>query len=99
VNEPTDNLEYGTVIKDGDLFRLHSRDAKRDGDEPAVARSYESRDGIRWTKPKLGLHEIDGTKENNVILHEPRSATTSVRCSARGRAWPMRSGSRRWPAR
>lgn len=28
----------------------------------------ESSDGIRWTKPKLGLVEIDGSRENNVVL-------------------------------
>lgn len=71
--EPADNLEYGTIIKDGDLFRLYTRDgrgAKFDGDMPEVTRYCESRDGIHWTKPKLGLVEIDGSKDNNVILHE-----------------------------
>ena len=74
MSEPADNLEYGTVIKDGDLFRLYTRDgrgAKFDGDAPEVTRYCESRDGIHWTKPKLGLCEIDGNKDNNVILHEP----------------------------
>lgn len=74
MDQPADNLEYGTVIKDGDLFRLYTRDgrgAKHDGDAAEVTRYCESRDGIRWTKPKLGLCEIDGSKENNVILHEP----------------------------
>lgn len=74
MTEPADNMEYGTVIKDGDLFRLYTRDgrgAKADGTEPEVTRYCESRDGIHWTKPKLGLYDIDGTKENNVILHEP----------------------------
>ncbi|MCX7666857.1 MAG: glycoside hydrolase [Gemmataceae bacterium] len=71
--QPADNLEYGTVIKDGDIFRLYTRDgrgAKFDGDTSEVTRYCESKDGIHWTKPKLGLYEIDGTKENNVILHE-----------------------------
>jgi hypothetical protein len=71
--EPADNLEYGTVIKDGDVFRLYTRDgrgARHDGDEPEVTRYCESRDGIRWVKPKLDLYEIDGSKANNVILHE-----------------------------
>jgi hypothetical protein len=73
MTEPADNLEYGTVIKDGDLFRLYTRDgrgAKIDGDTKEVTRYCESRDGIKWTKPKLGLFEIDGSKDNNVILHE-----------------------------
>lgn len=74
MTEPANNLEYGTVIKDGELFRLYTRDgrgAKHDGDEPEVTRYCESRDGIHWTKPNLGIHEIDGSRENNVILHEP----------------------------
>jgi hypothetical protein len=74
MSEPADNLEYGTVIKDGDVFRLYTRDgrgAKSDGDASEVTRYCESRDGIHWTKPKLGLYEINGSKDNNVILHEP----------------------------
>ncbi len=73
MTEPADNMEYGTVINDGDLFRLYTRDgrgAKFDGDVTEVTRYCESRDGIHWTKPKLGLIEIDGSKDNNVILHE-----------------------------
>ncbi|MEY3225739.1 MAG: hypothetical protein RLZZ536_358, partial [Planctomycetota bacterium] len=71
--EPADAMEYGTVIRDGDLFRLYTRDgrgAKFDGDEPEVTRYCESRDGVHWTKPKLGLVEVDGSRENNVILKE-----------------------------
>jgi hypothetical protein len=70
MTEPADNLEYGTIIKDGDLFRLYTREgrgAKFDGDLPEVTRYCESRDGIHWTKPNLGLVEIDGSKDNNVI--------------------------------
>ena len=72
--DSANSLEYGTIIKDGDLFRLYTRDArgsKFDGDVTEVTRYCESRDGIVWTKPKLGLVEIDGSKDNNVILHEP----------------------------
>ncbi len=72
--EPANDMEYATVIRDGDLFRLYTRDgrgAKHDGDAPEVTRYCESRDGIRWTRPDLGLVEIDGSKRNNVILHEP----------------------------
>jgi hypothetical protein len=73
MSQPADNLEYGTVIKDGDLFRLYTRDgrgAKFDGDATEVTRYCESRDGVHWRKPKLGLYEVDGSKENNVILHD-----------------------------
>ena len=73
MTEPADNLEYGTVIKEGDLYRLYTRDyrdAKSDLDTPQVTRYCESRDGIHWTKPKLGLYEIDGSTENNVVLHD-----------------------------
>ncbi|MFO0878170.1 MAG: exo-alpha-sialidase [Gemmataceae bacterium] len=73
MTEPADNMEYGTVIKDGDHFRLYTRDgrgARFDGDTREVTRYCESKDGIHWTKPKLGLTEIDGSKANNVILNE-----------------------------
>jgi hypothetical protein len=73
MSEPADNMEYGTVIKDEDLFRLYTRDgrgAKFDGDTTEVTRYCESRDGIHWTKPKLGLVELDGSRDNNVILQE-----------------------------
>ena len=79
MTEPANNLEYGTVIygtviKDGDLYRLYTRDrrdSKDDGDTQEVTRYCESRDGVHWTKPKLGLYEIDGSTENNVVLHDP----------------------------
>jgi len=71
--EPADDMEYGTVIKDGDVFRLYTRagrGARFDGDTSEVTRYCESRDGIHWTRPALGLHEIEGSRDNNVILHE-----------------------------
>ena len=71
--EPGDSMEYGTILHDRGLYRLYTRDgrgAKFDGDVSEVTRYCESRDGIRWEKPKLGLVEVDGTRENNVILRE-----------------------------
>lgn len=70
---PADNLEYATVIKDGPLFRLYTREARNsrfDGDTTEVTRYCESLDGIHWIRPKLGLVELNGNKENNIILHE-----------------------------
>lgn len=62
---------YVTVFRDGDLFRMYYRGlpiAGRDGSDNEVTCYAESRDGIQWTKPNLGLHEVDGTRDNNVIL-------------------------------
>lgn len=62
---------YVTVLKDGDLFRMYYRGlpkAGRDGSGDEVTCYAESRDGIAWSKPNLGLFEVRGTRENNVIL-------------------------------
>lgn len=63
---------YVTVIRDGDHFRAYYR-GKADGTRDGVGECTcvaESSDGRNWTKPKLGLLEMNGTKENNVILAE-----------------------------
>lgn len=67
---------YCTVIKDGDTYRVYYRglpEAGRDGSSNEVYCYAESRDGVHWTKPSLGLFEVRGTKDNNVILanHAP----------------------------
>lgn len=31
----------------------------------------ESKNGLDWVRPNLGLHEVQGTRNNNVILTEP----------------------------
>lgn len=62
---------YCTIIKDGDTYRAYYRglpQPRRDGSNSEVTCVAESTDGIAWTKPKLGLFEVDGSKENNVIL-------------------------------
>jgi hypothetical protein len=63
---------YGTVIRDGDVFRYYYRGKTggRDGNGEVTCYA-ESADGRHWTKPKLGLCEISGSKENNVILTTP----------------------------
>ena len=62
---------YYTVIKDGDTFRLYYRGKPGPGNAgvPDEVTCYaESLDGIEWTRPSLGLVEVNGTRENNVIL-------------------------------
>jgi hypothetical protein len=59
---------YTTIIKDGDKFRMYYRG---ETDRPTAICYAESPDGIRWSKPDLGLVEIDGSKRNNVVLVVP----------------------------
>lgn len=62
---------YFSVIQDGELIRLYYRGSVPGTDESAnqVTCVAESRDGINFTRPKLGLIEVNGSKENNVIWH------------------------------
>ena len=67
---------YTTLIKDGDLFRGYYRssigDVAYDGHPNEFTCYAESRDGIDWNKPTLGLFQISGSRDNNVIwAHDP----------------------------
>lgn len=62
---------YVTVLQDGDRFRMYYRGLPRsgaDGSPDEVTCYAESRDGVTWTKPNLGLFEVHGTRSNNVVL-------------------------------
>jgi len=62
---------YVTVLKDDDRFRLYYRGtpvAGKDGSPNECTCYAESRDGVTWTKPDLGLFEVGGTWSNNVVL-------------------------------
>jgi hypothetical protein len=62
---------YVTVIKDEDRYRLYYRGlpmAGKDGSAAEVTCYAESQDGITFTKPNLGLFDVSGSRDNNVIL-------------------------------
>lgn len=63
---------YTTVIKDGSLYRLYYRGytspRTRDNTNVEVTCVAESKDGKTWTRPDLGLHEVAGSRQNNVML-------------------------------
>jgi hypothetical protein len=62
---------YCTVLHDGPKYRLYYRGLPKDradGSDAEVTCYAESDDGIHWTKPDLGLFEVGGTKQNNVVL-------------------------------
>ncbi len=67
-------LNYVTVFEDGNLYRMYYRGAEYDrGVTPMHEQVYcyaESRDGVNWTRPNLGLVAFDGSKDNNIILSE-----------------------------
>lgn len=63
---------YYTVFRDDDRFRMYYRgshwDEKQKKATHAEVTCYaESRDGVHWTKPKLGLFEFEGSKGNNIV--------------------------------
>ena len=69
--------EYETVLRDGELLRMYYRglpvpSAELGAEVTCVA---ESRDGVHWTRPDLGLFEVNGTKANNVHTNEKRLCT------------------------
>ena len=62
---------YPTVIHNGGKFQFYYRGktGMTNAGNPDETTCYaESADGIRWTKPNLGLFKVHGTRENNVIL-------------------------------
>jgi hypothetical protein len=60
---------YFSVVQDGDLVRLYYRGSVpgSDASEEQVTCVAESRDGIHFTRPKLGIVPVNGSAENNVI--------------------------------
>jgi hypothetical protein len=71
---------YTTVFQDGPLYRMyyrgvHSimREGGWDDPHPMVTCYAESRDGITWTKPELGLFEFNGSKANNIVWPGPHA--------------------------
>lgn len=68
-NKPWEGLfsGYCTIIKDDNLYRAYYRGMKSLKDRELTCYA-ESKDGIHWIKPSLGLCDVDGSRNNNVIL-------------------------------
>jgi len=57
------------VFEDEGKFRMYYRGSKWSWNPADTFVCYaESEDGIRWTRPELGLVEFNGTKKNNIVL-------------------------------
>ena len=64
---------YHTVLYDGKKYRMYYRGMASHlpgYDKHEVTCYAESDDGICWVKPKLGICEFGGSRENNIILIE-----------------------------
>lgn len=67
---------YGSVIREGGRFRMWYVAFDDDTENKVASARWraayaESRDGLHWTKPNLGLVEYRGNKNNNLILTDP----------------------------
>ncbi|MEC9331641.1 MAG: hypothetical protein VX409_04325 [Verrucomicrobiota bacterium] len=64
---------YYSIFRDDGLFRMYYRGSHWDtSDKRETHREVtcyaESRDGVHWVKPKLGLFKFNGSSENNIVL-------------------------------
>ena len=62
---------YHTVFQDGDLYRMYYRGShwigKGKETHKQVVCYAESRDGIHWVKPELGIVEFEGSTKNSIV--------------------------------
>lgn len=67
---------YHSIFKDGDRYRMYYKAWQIDVSKgkldtsrhPLYCCYAESDDGIHWRKPSLGLHEFEGSRENNIAI-------------------------------
>ncbi len=68
---------YHSIFKDADLYRMYYKGWNIDisnkildtSKHPLFLCYAESKDGIHWIKPNLGIYEYKGSKKNNIILY------------------------------
>ncbi len=74
---------YHTVFQDGDKYRMYYRGMAWDmpGVENHEVYCYaESKDGIHWVKPSLGICEFNGSTDNNIILLQDPNHNSFAPC-------------------
>ncbi|MCF7853412.1 MAG: hypothetical protein K9N51_01340 [Candidatus Pacebacteria bacterium] len=82
-----DTCGYITVFQDDDKYLMYYRGSKAaathahaSGKSPIVLARAESDDGIHWTRPEYGLHEFEGSKNNNIVF----AGAEAERCGVHG---------------
>ena len=81
---------YFTVLQDGPLCRMYYSCFAKDQwhtpdswEKHAYLCYAESRDGIHWTKPALGVVEFNGSKDNNILMRSVVDGTVFLDPNAR----------------
>lgn len=72
---------YTTVLRDDDRWLMYYRGISQlglDGSPHERTCVAISEDGIRWSKPALGLYEFEGSRENNIVLADAAPATHNL---------------------
>ena len=66
--------DFQVIFRDGDIIRMYYTAAQltntagdKIGGHQAYAAYAESKDGINWVRPDLGLFEFNGSKHNNIV--------------------------------
>jgi len=68
---------WATVFRDGDIYRMYYFTGNcaytKEGTKSSKHRYCyaESKDGIQWTRPNLGLFDHNGSKDNNIVWDGP----------------------------
>lgn len=69
---------YVSIVRVGDKLRAYYRGkpvANKDGSSDEVTCCAESADGRHWSRPNVGAYEVQGTRENNVVLMKAHTST------------------------
>ncbi len=71
--------DFQRLIRVGDTIRMYymatqltMTNGTKIGGGDVYACMVESKDGIHWTRPDLGLFEFNGSKHNNIVWSEPK---------------------------
>lgn len=70
--------DFQVIFRDGNIIRMYytaaqltNSDGTKMGGHPNYICYAESKDGIHWTKPDLGLFSFNGSKKNNIVWSMP----------------------------
>lgn len=86
-------VAYGSVIQHGGKFKAWYINWTRDFQ--MMVCYADSDDGIHWEKPNLGLHEFNGSTDNNIVMtpKEPNGMIDDITVidDRSDRAWPLKA--------